>query len=319
MAKKNEVPVNGENGNGQVVTVVQQKAMGMQEKARIEKLIDQRAENLKNYLTELKNFAMEANDHVEDEFTGDRKDLQRKILELQTEINELDAESEREITVVGHVLDDEMRVKIRELENQIQLVKNEFRDQKTAATQEINNKYKDRQEKMGTRMEELNTELENLRKKENKNKMFRKVALANSFSTLRDNINDSRCRAVEGLYTEAVTPDQARTHLNLLPDTMVFRQQVTPEKLFMIFDSNIQVKMLENKELKCGYCGKENNFATMDDGSYYCRSCGRYRTLDKDIKEMVSLPSLNEIMNAAQEEKPASDPAPKISEVTETV
>lgn len=297
MAKKNnEIPEGVEPG--QTVTIVKKTAMGLQEKARIEKLIGSRAENLHNYLTEMKDFAMEANEQVDDQFKDQREALNAELVKMNERRAHMKLQKEKEESAAYIVLDDELARVTNELRMKIEEASRTCRDEKAAVKEEIEAKYKDKTHEVNANIDRIKNELEEINKQSTRTKMLRRVALANSFSALRDSINDSRNRAVEGLYTEAVTSDEAKVHLNMLPDTSAFRQQVTPEKLFRIFESNVETKMIGVKELKCKFCGG-TTFNSHNDGDYYCKACGKYNVLDKDLKELVALPSLEQIVESA--------------------
>lgn len=286
-------------------TVINVKAMGLQEKTRIEKLIDTRAGSLKTYLTEMKEFAFEANDHTE----FDSKDV---VLELKKEMGvvalnreRIEGEKKTEQEAVSQILSDNFETRLARLKAIERKISTKHHEEEIAAQEEIDEKFRQREDDLVTLETELKVKLAELDSQEVREKLVRKVALSNSFRTLEDGIADQRNEAVEKLYTEVQLPEQAKEVLALLPDATQFRREVSPEKLFQVFNDRMKTKMLPASKAACNGCNS-TNIGDHARGEMYCRDCGKYDCLDKELKQLVILPSIKDIATEQVTEQPKS-------------
>lgn len=302
--------MNNVNGDVPVTqVVVQMKAMGMQEKSRIEKLIDTRAKALTSYLSEMKDFAYQANDSTEFVNAEDLTDIKKNLAQIAIDRERINGLRKGEVDAVEQVLTDQLEGKLQKLQDLAQRLKHKKNEEVQAAADEIDGKFRDQEDQLVERETGFKLDLEALVQQETREKLIRQIALANSFSRLEDGIADTRNLAVEKLYTEVIRPDDAKTVLGLLPDATQFRDRVSPERLFQVFNDRLSRKTLPLDKAVCKHCGSDK-LKTHERGEIYCRDCGSYDVLDASVKKLIALPSIQEIAMEGRLEalKPTPEP-----------
>lgn len=299
--RKNEVIVAGKNGTSHIIT---HKAMTLQEKQRIEKLIDTRESALSKYLDEMKEFAIEANDHVEYDKVDEVAELDRELIGLEVEQERLLSRRADEFAAVDLVLDSMLEKKLNRLHDLERKIKIAEQEQRNAAHTEIKKKFDRTETTLRENIQKIQATKEGFAKDAKRQKLVRKVALSNSFAGLQEQVKDSRNSAVEQLYVEVVIGADASKVLAMLPDAAFLRKQISPERLFQMFNDNLASRSLPSDKACCTHCNSDNLQEHVR-GEVYCRDCGRYGVLDPEVKKLVALPSIREIAKAQREGEPA--------------
>lgn len=300
MGKDNDVEVSEitaslDNAGSQQI-VIQMKAMPLAEKKRIEELIDKRAEVLTEYLNDMENSALEVNSHCE-EISPETQEIEKAQAQLKLELEALDGAKNAELKGATTLLRNELAAKVTRLKNLITKIENKYGSLINEVDEVARKKFLKKEGDLGTRKIELDTKLANLQKLEAGRKFLRKTVLKNSIQSLKMDVQDYRNKAVEKLYTEVRVNSEAVKCLEMLPDATNFKKEVTPEKVFTIF--NIEARpVLEQKILKCRKCGGTN--LRVQNGGAYCLQCSSYDILPDGVKKLVLLPSLQEIQDTTK-------------------
>ena len=299
MSKKSSKPTELIENEKERQIVVQVKPMTMQEKSRIEKLVDTRTESLRSYLNEMKMFALEANENTVSEYCLEIENLEKERVQIAVDHERIRDLKKDEVTAVNRVIDDAHERKMLRLKLIQQKLLEKVNATKEAAQQEIRKKFSKTEDTILQRELEINSKLEEIKKLEKREKLVRKIALTNSFSQMEDGIADARNHAVEKLYTEVVETTQAKAVLAYIPDAILFRKQVSPERLFQVFNSRIEGESLPLDKMVCSYCNSDE-IVHYSRGEIYCRKCGRHDVLGKEIKELAPLPTLEEVLESKE-------------------
>ena len=309
MAKKNGTVlsaettkiVEGRSQNGETeirVTQVRVTAMSSADKGRIEKLVDQRRDKLTTYLGELRGFSTEANKHMA--YSGESR-----LDKLKDDLSRFDLTDEQfkiaeanELDQVVQVLKQEHQLKLDRLDAMKEKIRNAHQDAIGAATIMVQGKYAKKRAAAQTAASELRGELVHLERAKAGEALVRQIALKNSFDKLEAEVDDQRNRAVEKLWTEVVVPEDAKAVLDTIPDSTKFRQQVTPDHLFGLFNETL--RLTSGEEAKSALCAKCQSSDIVISGSanYYCRKCSHRGKFDSSISNLSGLPTLEDIMNA---------------------
>jgi hypothetical protein len=278
--------------------VVQAKAMSPQEKKVIENLIDKRAESLSTYLDEMQSFANEANAEVTVTDAEEAAQIQKDLAQITLDKERITERRKEESRAVEHVLEEEKQGKLTRIQNLVQKITEKYNELLRASEETITKKYAKREDELVAREVELNAQIARMKRTESQHALIRKVAIGNSFRALKDQIGDARNRAVETLHTEVYENTGAKQCLSMLPDAGKFRAEVTPEKLFGVFNNNVKEKCLSfvgKTKCKNPKCGSEDIIENSR-GKFYCRKCGQIDVLSREVCEIVALPTLAEIV-----------------------
>lgn len=275
------------------------KPLGIKEKEKIEKLIRERAAVLTVYITELTEFAKEANANI---VTGDpeaQARLQADIDRTEVEVNQLEAEMEEELNAATRILIDSFDHKLARLHAMISKLKSEHAASVSALKAQIDLKHAKKLSAMQDSKQKIKDELAAMKRAAVTASMMRRAALTNSFQRLTSNVQDAMNRAIEALWTTSATPEDANRILAKLPDGTTFRDVVSAERLYDQFDKTIrQQAMPAPDKLCCPSCKAEivvKEKASSHD--VYCGKCGRYVPANRLFADIVALPTLDQIIS----------------------
>ena len=291
---------NGKKTKSNLVKPVVERAMTVTERERIEKLVDSRAKSLQDYLNEIRTFATEANDNLPFSEESTITELKTETSQLVLQLEKISSQKETEKKALQHILAQHHDTRIKRIEALLSRAKLKHKEELDIAFETVDKKFNKKESDLTKRQSEIEARLNELNLKAKAEKTVRKLALVNSFNHLRDGIHDQRNKAVEQLWTDCYTVDKAAGVLGLIPDTGTFRENVSPEKLFTIFNDTICQKALPLSKICCPKCGSSN---VQDNGSasMCCSSCGHYFHLDKSVTEMVALPTIQEIVRQSSQ------------------
>ena len=294
-----------EKNGSKTITVIQKTvkitALSIREKERIEKLVDKRQGTILEYLTEMREFAEEANTHMPNTSEDAISELATQTAQLDMKIERQDATRQAEYHAVDTYLKEELNRKLERLERMKDRIKGRHRDESRLARDTVDEKFAKKLSTLAEERTAFQKEQIKLTKSEEGVKMARRMTLVNSFNTLRDQVKDARNHAVESLWTAATLPEHATTILEALPDTRHFRNQVTPEHLFGIFDATVKQQGIENSAL-CSGCGSAN--INPHGQTYYCRECGVRDSFPESLTKGTALPDFDDIMKSVTISKP---------------
>lgn len=290
-------------GNGKVTTitqVVQVKAMGTKEKERIEVLIQRRARELTDYMEEMRAAVTQANNLVVPDTQTEINRIEIAKTKKKIELDHIDNARKGKEAAAIRVLTEARDRKMRRLEAMIAKLKSTHEDDVAAVKEQVQEEYAAKQAELAAEMTKFDQELKELERQAKIQKSFRQIALENSFTKLRMDIADRQNRAVERLWTDVVIPEHAKEALAALPDSSSFREVVSPERMFEVFNSSLDQSLrIEESVVKCHYCAKST--MEMRNGRMYCTHCGRYKDVTREVRDIVALPSLTDVLNRSQE------------------
>lgn len=278
------------------------KPLSPNEKVRIEKLIEGRADNLKEYLGSLQAFVNEASEHQPFARQKDVEATKKQIAQLSIEQERIAGQRRIKEDAVIRVLKEQFKEKQRRLRDLEARLERKRDEQIEAAEQVVREEFDKQESELRDRELELMAKLNSLETERSQEKLFRRLAVDTSFNALKSTIQDGYTKAVENLYTDAIMPEDGKQCLNELPDATTFRKHVSPEKMFDVFNAACKLTAIPADKLKCEGCGSVNVYHR--GMRQVCIDCGHTSRLPDEIREMVRLPTLQEIMSGQVHPEP---------------
>lgn len=295
--------------------IVKITAMSTAEKGRIEKLIDNRADALRTHLSEMQNFSTEANENVAPSRHDELQELKNQISGYEVKLMTINEKSAAELAdVTMHIRTDRER-KVTRLEAMIDKIKKQTNLELAEAQTLVEKKYDRKRADLNQSIEVAKQGISELERIHAGETLLRKFALKNSFAALNAEISDQRSRAVESLWTDATVPEDARRALDMLPDSLAFRKQVTPDHLFTLFDQTLKITSSQAHEMLCAKC-QSADLRSQGANAYFCRKCSHTGKYNRSVTEISALPSLADIMQSTPR---IGLPAPKSESESESV
>lgn len=276
-------------------------AMGTKEKDKIEKLMNSRASELRGYIDTIKSFVEESNEHYPSEHQKELDDLRNERAQSNLQREQIGANKMAEEEALSQIIEEEANTEILALKEQIRNLEAKKDRELRAGKLTLNKKYEKKEGSIVKKLSELDSREAEIRRLDESRKMIRKLVLGNSFNQLRESINQALTQVVERLWTQTHLPEQATDLMRGLPSVAEFRQRVSPEFLFSVFNKSLEAQK-ELGEIKCAKC-ESTSLRFQGDRQTYCTKCGAYGTVERSILETVALPSLDEIMGQVFEDR----------------
>ncbi len=302
------------DSNGGTLTIRQLKvtALGTREKDRIEKLIGQREQNAIGYLDEMQQFVNTANDMApfDQQEELDKIETDKALLKLQKDRISVTKKSEEEAAMT--ILKEELNTKLARLKRVEQRLQDLHNRDRAQIKGILDKKFQRQERAMVTKEAGFVTRKDELTRFKESNKALRTMALNNSFNQLRQSLRDAKNRAIELLWT-AIDPEDGAKIMGMIPDVEKFREVVSPELLFDMFNHSLDCQKEKYTGLKCQHC-QSTDLVFSGTQNMMCKKCGKYSTVDRSILQLVALPSLTELMSRIKARRDAANGlVPKIT------
>jgi len=300
---------NGRKG----VTVRKPVGLSIAEKQRIEKLVDSRVQGLMQYVDELSTMASELSANIPFSRRDERDAIEKQVAQLDLELDKLRNKESEDIALARKVLDDEYDVQRAELDAEKlrlqELIK--VLDQKIisldatydidlkSVTEEINRKWNRKDSDQQKKRDDLINRKDELDRLARAEASLASTAFQSQLSNIRSGVQDHRNRSVEKIWTGCESTHDAQIALNLIPDTITIRAQLTPQMLCESLNNALVNAALPTSVLKCKKCSR--NTVDVDKHGYCrCSACGTGYYLSDTTKSMVktlALPSFGDLMS----------------------
>lgn len=301
-----ELAVPAKKPRGQVTQLqTLARPMSKGEKERIEKLVNQRADMLVNYVAELRRFATEATE--QSSVTDDRpqRELQVELDRLDVDLHQLDSERDGEVQAACNLLKASFTVQKNRLQRLMEKLEASYDSQQTELRTQVNEKYRQKRETLVEQKQKILDKKNELAILEASAKLLKKAALSNSFNQLAMSVEDRRHTCVEQIWTAVETPTHAAAVLNALPDGAQFRRHVSAERLYDKFEQGLADQASLITAMRCVKC-QSTEFTMSGGGTPKCKKCGRYADSERTFGNVVVLPSLDEIASEMIPQKPST-------------
>lgn len=289
--------------------VIKMNSLSDKAKDRMEKLIDTRRQGLTSYLDEMRAFADEANQNIRFSQQESLDELEADSSNFKLRLEEINNQSDRELEELTMFIKNQRAESLARLEKYMEKIKDRCKAEMDAAKETVDKKYAKKVSEAHKKFAETKAKIEELKRIQKGEILMRQLALKNSFNQLRSEVEDERNKAVERLWTQVTLPEHAVSVLEALPDAAKFRKEVTPDHLFAMFNSTLNLAApTYAKKALCAKC--ESDDLRLNSGnSYFCRKCSYGGKFDSELQNLVGLPSLAEIVSKAPR---LAAPAPEV-------
>lgn len=295
----------GNNGEG-TTTIVKMNALGAVEKGKIEKLVEKRASNVKEYLNELGTALRDANNHVPFSKQSVIDQIAVKQQKLNLEETTIKTSENSELVKVDSLLKVRRDRRLARLEKLVKKVSVEYAEAFEAAKSEIEKAYIIKKNEFIDRRSEMKVELARLEVEKSMEQAIRDVALESSLNKLRTEVRDIENRATEKVWSDCVLPSDAKDILNSIPDGREFREMISPEMMFEAFNKTI-ITLALPQMVKCTCGSTDLKRQTFGNGIFICTTCGKSVVVRDNMRLVMALPSITDMIGAKG--LPAPQPA----------
>lgn len=270
--------------------------MSHQTRMRVENLLNDQVQGLTGYISEMKEFTVQAIKHLPFSRQSEIDAVSVKRAQLQLQVQMIETKEKDKLRAVTLALEEEYKQKIKVLTAQLDDMKAKWSETVNVTSEMVREEYRSESEGIISEIAKLDATSIELLKAKSLEGIVTQAALNQNFVDLQVQIGDQANRARRHLWTKAVTNEDADVALDMLPETSKFREKVTPTHFFGLFNQAISGKQLTT-DLKCKFCGSSN--INMERGTGYatCIKCQRSGVLDiNNVIKPLALPTLKQIV-----------------------